>query len=50
MFYFHTLWIVIILAWAAGLPLCLSCNRVTRLVATITRRFFGVAVAAYFDD
>jgi hypothetical protein len=28
----------------------LSFNRVSQLVATVARRFFGVAVAAYFDD
>lgn len=28
----------------------LSFNRVSQLIATVARRFFGVAVAAYFDD
>jgi hypothetical protein len=28
----------------------LSFNRVTQFLATVARRFFGVAVAAYFDD
>jgi hypothetical protein len=28
----------------------LSFNRVTQSVAAVARRFFGVAVAAYFDD
>jgi len=28
----------------------LSFNRVSQLLATVARRFFGVAVAAYFDD